>query len=223
MREEQRKQSIVENATTVEVNNPYENNRVRRWRKCNSVVEELVHTVNSRSNELTVGERKDVLRRFVEDSRITGLLPEFMKETKATEEKLKLVSSVQQAYSQMVANKSTENSIYRNALLSAVVPPTTGPSQLFLARTLRATRHALRKAIVRRAYIDDIGEKFWGGMPRKHRNDCVNEDDRQKIVNFWDTSTTISPISKDILYQRTGPWKFNEHPKHYLQESQVTP
>lgn len=223
MREEQRKQSIVENATTVEVDNPYENNCVRRWRKCNSVVEELVHKVNSRSNELTVGERKDVLRRFVEDSRIIGLLSEFMKETKATEEKLKLVSSVQQAYSQMVANKSTENSIYRNALLSAVVSPTTGPSQLFLARTLRATRHTLRKAIVRRAYIDNIGEKFWGGMSTKHRNDCVNEDDRQKIVNFWDTSTTISPISKDILYQRTGPWKFNEHPKHYLQDSQVTP
>ena len=167
MREEQRKQSIVENATTVEVDNPYENNRVRRWRKCNSVVEELVHTVNSRSNGLTVGERKDVLRRFAEDERIIGLLPEFMKETKATEEKLKLVSSVQQAYSQMVANKSTENSIYRNALLSAVASPTTGPSQLFLARTLKATRHTLRKAIVRRAYIDDIGEKFWGGIPRK--------------------------------------------------------
>ena len=77
MREEQRKQSIAENATIVGVDNPYENNRVRRWRKCDSVVEELVHTLNSRSTGLTVGEKKDVLKRFVEDSRIIGLLPEF--------------------------------------------------------------------------------------------------------------------------------------------------
>ena len=90
-----------------------------------------------------------------------------MKETKATKEKLKLVSSVQQACIQMVANKSTENSIYKNALLSAILSPTNGPSQLFLARTLRATRHTLRKIIVRRSYFDNIGEKFWGGIPRK--------------------------------------------------------
>lgn len=223
MREEQRKQSIAENATIVGVDNPYENNRVRRWRKCASIVEELVDRLNSQSTGLTVIEKKDVIRRFAEDERIIGLLPSFMKETKETEEKLKLVSSVQQAYNQMVANKSTENSMYRNALLSAVVSPTNGPSQLFLARTLKATRHTLRKAVVRRAYIDDVGEKFWGGIPRKNRNDRVSEDDRQKIMSFWDTATTISPISKDILYQRTGPWQFNEHPKHYLQESQVTP
>jgi hypothetical protein len=152
---------------------------------------------------------------------IVSLLSKIAKERPTAS--IKLVSSVQQAYTQMVANKSTENSMYRNALLSAVASPTNGPSQLFLARTLKASRHALRKAVVRRAYVDDVGEKFWGGIPRKNRNDRVSEEDRQKIMSFWDTATTISPISKDILYQRTGPWQFNEHPKHYLQESQVTP
>ena len=59
-----------------------------------------------------------------------------MKKTKATKDKLKFMSSVQQTYIQMVANKTIKKSIYVIALLSAFVSPTNGPSQSFLACTL---------------------------------------------------------------------------------------
>ena len=44
-----------------------------------------------------------------------------MQDIKSTKSKLQLVGSVQQAYIHMVANKSIENALYRNALLSIVV------------------------------------------------------------------------------------------------------
>jgi hypothetical protein len=121
----------------------------------------------------------------------------------------------------MVANKSSENAGYRNALLTTVASREDEPSQRFLQKTLQASRHTLRKAILRRAYVDDTRDNFWGGLSRKRRSDSLSKEDWQVIVSFWDTATTISPIAKDILYQRTGPWQFLEHPKHYLQESQV--
>ena len=137
MYEQQEKWSIVENTTTVEVDNPNEHNCIRRWRKCAPIVEEFVYQLNSTSTGLTIGERKVMLRWFAENSQIIGLLLlEFLKNTKATEEKLKFVSSVQQAYIQMVANKSIENSVHKIALLLVVVSSTDDPNQLLLACTL---------------------------------------------------------------------------------------
>jgi hypothetical protein len=95
----------------------------------------------------------------------------------------------------MVANKSTENILYRNALLLVVASQEEGPSERFLEETLQATRHTLRKAVVRRAYIDGIGENLWGGLSRKKRSDRLSEREQQLIINFWDTATTISPIA----------------------------
>jgi DNA-binding transcriptional regulator YhcF (GntR family) len=55
----------------------------------------------------------------------------------------------------MMANKSIENAVYRNALLLAVASREEGPSERFLAETLQASRHTLQKA-----YIDGTGENF---------------------------------------------------------------
>jgi hypothetical protein len=119
-------------------------------------------------------------------------------------------------YTHMVANKSSDNARYRNALLSAVASREDGSSQRFLAQTLQASRHLLWRAIVRRAYVDVTGENFWAGLPRKRRSDSLTEGHHRLIAHFWDTATTISLIKKDVLYQRTGPWQFVEHPKYYL-------
>lgn len=170
-----------------------ETNCIRRWRKCASIVEEFVYQLNSASTGLTIGERKVMLRWFAENSQIIGLLLEFLKDTEATKEKLKFMSSVQQAYIQMVANRSIENSVHKNALLLVVVSSTDGPNQLFLACTLKATRPNLRKAIFRSSYIG-ARRGILGGILRKNINDCVSEDDPQRMVNLWDTTTTISPI-----------------------------
>lgn len=60
----------------------------------------------------------------------------------------------------MVANKSSENAGYRNVLLTAVAAHEDGPSLIFLARTLQASRHSLWKVILRQAYANDIGHNF---------------------------------------------------------------
>jgi hypothetical protein len=49
----------------------------------------------------------------------------------------------------------------------------------------------------------------------------VGEADRELILNFWDTSTTISPNHKDLKQQHIGVKTWEKHPTHYLQKTQV--
>jgi hypothetical protein len=151
---------IVENRSSAGMDDPYGNNRVWRWRKCVALADDFVEHLHSAQTGLSVEEKKDVLQRFWKYTRVHALLPQSMQDIKGTKNKLQLVSSVQQAYIYMVTNKSTENALYTNALLSSVASREERPSQLFLARTLQATRHTLRKTVVHHVYVDDIGEYF---------------------------------------------------------------
>jgi hypothetical protein len=155
------------------VDDPYRNKRVRRWRKCVSVADDFVDRLYYPQTGLSVEEKKEVLRRFWKDNHVHHLLPQSMQDIKSTESKLQLVGSVQQAYIHMVANKSTKNASYRNALLSAVVSREDGPSERFLARTLQATRHTLRKAVVRRAYVKIYGVDY---QERRDQTALVKEN-----------------------------------------------
>jgi hypothetical protein len=110
------------------IDNPYINNRVRRWRKCATVADDFAEHLHSLRAGLTVEKKKDVLWRFWEDARIESLLPKFLQDMKGTERKLQLVDNVQQAYIHMDANKSSDNARYRNALLSVVASREDGPS-----------------------------------------------------------------------------------------------
>ncbi len=69
--------------------------------------------------------------------------------------------------------------------------------------------------------MDLIGENFWGGLPQKHHSHALGEGDLQLVLDFWDTTTTISPIRKDGKCHHIGVKTFEDHPTHYLQETQV--
>jgi hypothetical protein len=55
--------------------------------------------------------------------------------------------------------------VYRNAIFSIVVSSTNGAFQNFISKALGATRYSLKKVIVRRVHVDEIGENIWGSLP----------------------------------------------------------
>ncbi len=66
-----------------------------------------------------------------------------------------------------------------------------------------------------------IGDNILGWLPQKWHLDIVGEANHELILNFWDTSTIISPNRKDLKWQRIGVKTWEKHPTHYLQGSQV--
>jgi hypothetical protein len=52
-------------------------------------------------------------------------------------------------------------------------------------------------------------------------SNSLGEGDCQLILKFWDTTTTISPIRKDVKHRCTKMNTWEEHCTHYLQKMQV--
>jgi hypothetical protein len=61
----------------------------------------------------------------------------------------------------MASNRSSANLIYQNAFLLVVAFYKSGASQNFISRTIGASRCSLRKTIVRRIYVGQVGENIW--------------------------------------------------------------
>ncbi len=49
----------------------------------------------------------------------------------------------------------------------------------------------------------------------------MNDEDRELIMEWWETSTPASPNQKDVKRQKIAPKTFEQHATHYSQESQV--
>lgn len=54
------------------------------------------------------------------------------------------------------------NRVYRNAILSSLVSSKSSVSQSFIAKTLGASRHYVRKALVRWVHVETTRENLWG-------------------------------------------------------------
>ncbi len=65
------------------------------------------------------------------------------------------------------------------------------------------------------------GENIWGGLPHKQHFDALNETDHQLVLDFWNTTTTISPIQKHVKRQCIGMKTWEVHPNHYLHETRI--
>lgn len=90
-----------------------------------------------------------------------------------------------------------------------------------VARTLGVDRRNITKSIERRLQLDASGTLFWTSRRRAVRVDSMPSELKALVVQWWTSDTSISPNRKDISRRRVGVNEFEEHPKHYLQISQV--
>jgi len=56
-------------------------------------------------------------------------------------------------------------------------------------------------------------------MPWIRQCDTLNEEKKSLILNWWETTTTISPNTKDVKRRRIVVNTIENPPTHYLQES----
>jgi hypothetical protein len=92
-------------------------------------------------------------------------------------------------------------------------------SQIHIVNTIGASRYMIRKTLGRHVHVDEVGENLWGGLPWKCYCDMISEGDHHEVPKWWETSTTMSLIRKDVKWRHMSAKVFKQHPTHYLQES----
>jgi len=192
-----------------------------QWRKYCVVVDNLHVFLFNPTHNFTNEDRQHALRKFLDKDNVQGLLPQFVKDANDIKHKLSLLENLKIAYAQLVAQKSKENLSYRNTFFTIVVSNEVGPSQCYIFKTIGGSRYLLSKAVTHRIHVGLIGDNIWGGLPQKWCSNIAGEVDHELILNFCDTSTTISPNCKDLKWRHIGVKTWEEHPTHYLQETQV--
>lgn len=91
-----------------------------------------------------------------------------------------------------------------------------------VARVLGVDRRNIKKGIVRREILDHFGDAFWRTFKRAKRADALSARIVELVTTWWTLETTVSPNRKDVTFKRIGVNEKIEHPKHYLQVSEVS-
>ena len=81
-------------------------------------------------------------------------------------------------------------------------------------------RNILR-SIERRQDLEENKTTLWTTRCRAFKLDQLSQEMKDVVLSFWTFHSTVSPNQKDITRQQIGVKVFEEHPKHYLQVSQV--
>lgn len=170
---------------------------------------------------LSEAEQADVLSRILLYKGWGARAPAFLATMKDAKLNGAAMDSIRGAYQTITAARFGQSTMFKNVLLSAVAANSSSRNQTHLARTLGASRYLVKKAITARAMVDESGENFWGGLPRKRRRDALSESSQLLIVSWWQSATTVSPNMKDVKKRRIDVLQFESHPTQYLQESQV--
>ena len=90
-----------------------------------------------------------------------------------------------------------------------------------IAKVLKEDKRFVTNAIKCKEHFYSLTKLLWTSEARKTRSDPLVEATKELVCSWWHSKTTISPNKKDVVRKHVGVKKFIEHPRHYLQESQV--
>lgn len=193
-----------------------------RWRKCAHIAERHVsNLLGELQSGLSHEELADVTRRIIRHDNLQEYLPKCVRAAKESEKNAVAIQSIRGAYQTITNQGGKQSSFLKNVILSAVASQSSLVSQSHIRRALGASKWLVKKAVTIRSLVDGMGECLWGGLPRKRRCDVLDEATVHAVVNWWETSSIVSPNQKDVKRRRIGVKVFDKHPTHYLQESQV--
>ena len=193
-----------------------------RWRKCEHIANRHVTSLlRELQKGLTHEELVDVIGRIICHDNLQEYLPKCMRALKESKNNALAIQSIQRAYQTITIQGGKQSSFMKNVILSAVASQSSLLPQNHIRRALGASKWLVKKAVTIRSLVDGMGECLWGGLPRKRRCDVLDEATVQAVVNWWETSSIVSPNQKDVKRRCIGVKLFDKHPTHYLQESQV--
>jgi hypothetical protein len=106
-----------------------------RLRKCQSFANKFVNELFSAKPRLDENERKEKLNKskVFEHDRVQSILPDYVYKTKDVKRLHNILENVKFNYVQVFTNRSCQNMVYHNALLSTIVFNKEGASQTFLS------------------------------------------------------------------------------------------
>jgi hypothetical protein len=147
------------------------------------------------------------------------LLPKYITSNKGLKKALQALSNMREVYATLTFARQGKNSLFINVLVTTMVSNVDNTSQQHIAKAIGATRYMVWKVIECCVHVDETGEKLWGVLPRKWHCDMMIEGDHETMLKWWETSTIVSLIHKDVKKRCISAKVFDKHPIHYLQES----
>jgi hypothetical protein len=165
--------------------------------------------------------RMVVLEYLFDDPLVYPHLPDYYFRPREAKIYAQVVNNVKKELSDVKGVQSAEKLAYRGALLNCVVGDNIGQGMVSgYSRVLSTNQRNLRRAAERRSTAISKGASMWRLPTRKHRPG-LSSTTVESIVNWWNGETHVSPKKIKNVNHRIGRNEKEQHPTHYLCETQV--
>jgi hypothetical protein len=132
-----------------------------------------------------------------------------------------VVQNLKEDLNEVKGVHSVEELAYKGAILNSVVGGGITAGQISRYSRILGTHHAnIKRAAMRREFAVQEGSSLWR-LPTWKQRPGLSENTVESIVAWWTTEMRVSPNKKEMTRNRIGPNEHEEHPTHYLCETQV--
>jgi hypothetical protein len=200
---------VVENPGGEEDDMPDQSKHRVSLRMAQYIVEELKSCPGPRS-------RREVLEKLLNHNMISPLLPEYYPRPVEARAIFMFIESFRTELQAIATGHSRDTLARKGALMDAAV--STGFGRLgSLSRVLQTNPSNINAALERRLGLD---VPSFALLMRKKRPG-LSEYIRSTVRTWWHQHTRVSPNKKDVTRHRVGSKEYDEHPTHYLTDTQA--
>jgi hypothetical protein len=182
--------------------------RVSLW-MAQYIVEELKSCLGPRS-------KREVLEKLLNHNTISPLLSEYYPRPAEARATFMFIESFRIELQAVMTGHSRDTLARKGALMDAAV--STGFQRLgSLYKVLQTSPSNINAALERRLRLD--APSFALLMRKKQPG--LSEYIRSTVRMWWHQHTRVSPNKKDVTRHCVGPKEYDEHPTHYLTDTQA--
>jgi hypothetical protein len=163
-----------------------------------------------------------ILEKTLSHPLLQASLPDYLQDMEALKHNHLVVSNINSGMTSHFTGVRPAQSLLAKDIVCTLASSQSIGSSRGLARVLGVDRRNLRKAKVRRVLLDTQTDAFWISCKRAARSDVLSKPVKELVIKWWTEQSTISPERKRVLRKRVAVKKYNCHPTHYIQISQVS-
>jgi hypothetical protein len=163
-----------------------------------------------------------ILEKTLSHPLLQASLPDYLQDMEALKHNHLVVSNINSGMTSHFTRVRPAQSLLAKDIVCTLASSQSIGSSRGLARVLGVDRRNLRKAKVRRVLLDTQTDAFWISCKRAARSDVLSEPVKELVIKWWTEQSTISPERKRVLRKRVAVKKYDCHPTHYIQVSQVS-
>jgi hypothetical protein len=165
--------------------------------------------------------REFVIENILDSPLLCPHFPQFHFRPQEAQIYARMVQNLKEDLNEVKGVHSAEELAYKGAILNSVVGGRIKVGQISRYSRILGTHHAnIRRAAMRRESTVQEGSSLWR-LPTRKPRPGFSGNTVELIVARWTMETCISPNKKEMTRNRIGPNEHEEHPTHYLCETQV--